>query len=288
MRDTYVGSRLSGAKRVAKSFAVYIPCILWTAFMGAILVYILGASLSTRRDVSTGTVFEFSSGLHWENYATAWKTQSLDLYFMNSLLYATTACIGALVIAAPAAYVLSRYKFFGNHLIQRALIFVMSIPSILIVLPIYGLLIQMDFRGRLPLCIVYTCIRVPYTTVFLLNFFETISKTYEEAAAIDGCSDTKVFLKIALPMVRPAMTTITLFNFLNVLNEYFIALLLITSTEATSLGVGLNSIVSAMKFTSNFPGIFAAVVIVMLPSIVIYSVTSRKIMYGGMGGGIKG
>jgi len=156
------------------------------------------------------------------------------------------------------------------------------------VLPIYGLLIQMDFRGRLPLCIVYTCIRVPYTTVFLLNFFETISKTYEEAAAIDGCSDTKVFLKIALPMVRPAMTTITLFNFLNVLNEYFIALLLITSTEATSLGVGLNSIVSAMKFTSNFPGIFAAVVIVMLPSIVIYSVTSRKIMYGGMGGGIKG
>ena len=267
---------------------VYIPLLLWTAFMAAMLIYILGASLSVPRDIFTGKVFKYATGFHWENYVTAWTTQKLYLYFLNSVIYATTACIGALLIAAPAAYVLSRCPFRGNELIKRILILVMSIPTILIVLPIYGMLVKMELKGRIPLCVVYICVRVPYTTVFLLNFFESISKTYEEAAAIDGCSDFQTFVRIALPMVRPAMTTITLFNFLNVLNEYFIALLLISSEEATSLGVGLTSIVSAMMYSSNYPAIFAAVVIVMMPSILIYCFTSRKIMYGGMGGGIKG
>ena len=266
----------------------YVPLLIWTAFMVAMLVYIVGASLSVPRDVSTGKVFEYSTGLHFENYKTAWETQSLYVYFFNSLIYAVTACCGTLLIGAPAAYILSRCQFRGSALIKRLLILVMSIPSILIVLPIYGLLVKLDIRGRIPLCIVYICIRTPYTTVFLLNFFESISKTYEEAAAIDGCNDLKIFTNIALPMVRPAMTTITLFNFLNVLNEYFIALLLTASDGATSLGVGLTSVVSALMYNSNYPAIYAAVVIVVLPSILIYCFTSRKIMYGGMGGGIKG
>lgn len=267
---------------------VYIPLLLWTAFMGAMLFYIFGASLSVPRDVFTGKVFKYETGFHFENYVTAWTTQKLYAYFINSLIYAVVACAGALLIASPAAYVLSRCKFRGNELIKRILILVMSIPTILIVLPIYGTLVKLDMKGRIPLCIVYICVRVPYTTVFLLNFFESISKTYEEAAAIDGCTDLQTFVRIALPMVRPAMTTITLFNFLNVLNEYFIALLLITDQAATSLGVGLTSIVSALMYSSNYPAIFAAVVIVMMPSILIYCFTSRKIMYGGMGGGIKG
>lgn len=266
----------------------YIPLLLWTAFMTAILVYIVGASFSVPRDIFTGQVFKFKSGFHFENYVTAWTTQKLYVYFVNSLIYAVVACAGALLIASPAAYVLSRCQFKGNNLIKRILILVMSIPAILIVLPIYGMLVKMDMRGRIPLCIVYICVRVPYTTVFLLNFFESISKTYEEAAAIDGCNDVQTFVKIALPMVRPAMTTITLFNFLNVLNEYFIALLLTASDGATSLGVGLTSVVSALMYSSNYPAIFAAVVIVVMPSILIYVFTSRKIMYGGMGGGIKG
>ena len=84
------------------------------------------------------------------------------------------------------------------------------------------------------------------------------------------------------------MTTITLFNFLSVLNEYFVALLLTASDGATSLGVGLTSVISALMYTSNYPAIFAAVVIVVMPSILIYCIASRRLMYGGMGGGIKG
>ena len=266
----------------------YVLCLFWTAFTTCILVYIVAASLSTSREIFKGEVFQFASGFHFENYVTAWKAQNLARYFLNTLIYASVTCVGALLVAAPAAYVLSRYQFVGNALIRRCLVLAMSIPSILIVLPIYGYLIRLNFRGIIPLCLVYICMRVPFSTIFLMNFFESISITYEEAAALDGCPNHKIFTKIMLPMVRPAIVTISLFNFLNILNEYFIALILVTDKEATSLGVGLSQVINAMKYTGNYPAIFAAVVIVMLPSILLFVVGSKRIMYGNMGGGIKG
>lgn len=275
---------LSGARHAPG----LIICCLWCLTTFVILAYVLGASLSTSRDIFMGTVFKYETGLHWDNYAVAWSKQKLYLYFFNSLLYATVAVAGGVGMAAPAAYVLSRYKFPGNNLIKRALITCLSIPGILIILPLYSMFIKFDIQGRLALMVVYACMRVPYSTIFLLNFFETISRTYEEAAAIDGCPSGKIFTKIMLPMVKPAISTICLFGFIGVLNEYMICLLLIPSGDAMSLGVGLSRAIKALQYVGNYPGIFAAVVIAVLPSILIYAFCSRKIVFGGMGGGIKG
>ncbi|MBP3634361.1 MAG: carbohydrate ABC transporter permease [Oscillospiraceae bacterium] len=276
--------RLSGARHAPG----LIICGLWCLMTFVILGYVLGASLSTSRDIFMGTVFKYETGLHWENYATAWSKQKLYLYFFNSLLYAAVAVVGGVSMAAPAAYVLSRYKFPGNDLIKRALITCLSIPSILIILPLYSLFIKFDIQGRIALMVVYACMRVPYSTIFLLNFFETISRTYEEAAAIDGCPSGKIFTKIMLPMVKPAISTISLFGFIGTLNEYMICLLLIPTGNAMSLGVGLARAIKALQYVGNYPAIFSAVVIAVAPSILIYAICSRKIVFGGMGGGIKG
>lgn len=276
--------RLSGARHAPG----LIICSLWCLMTFVILGYVLAASLSTSRDIFMGTVFKYETGLHWENYAVAWSKQKLYLYFFNSLLYAAVAVVGGVAMAAPAAYVLSRYKFPGNDLIKRALITCLSIPGILIILPLYSLFIKFDIQGRIALMVVYACMRVPYSTIFLLNFFETISRTYEEAAAIDGCPSGKIFTKIMLPMVKPAISTISLFGFIGVLNEYMICLLLIPTGNAMSLGVGLARAIKALQYVGNYPAIFSAVVIAVAPSILIYAVCSRKIVFGGMGGGIKG
>lgn len=276
--------RLSAARHAPG----WIICGVWCLMTFVILGYVLAASLSTSRDIFMGTVFKYETGFHWKNYAEAWSKQKLYLYFFNSLLYAAVAVVGGVSMAAPAAYVLSRYKFFGRNLIKRALILCLSIPSILMILPLYALFIKWDIQGRLALMVIYACMRVPYSTIFLLNFFETISKTYEEAAAIDGCPSGKIFTKIMLPMVKPAISTISLFGFIGILNEYMICLLLIPTGDAMSLGVGLSRAIKALQYVGNYPGIFAAVVIACAPSIIIYAVFSRKIVFGGMGGGIKG
>ena len=266
----------------------YIPVFFWTLFMGLIFVYIVAASFSTPRVIFSGTVFSFETGFHWENYKVAWDTQSIGRYFFNSMVYASIGVLGGASISAPAAYVLSRYKFFGNRLIKRLLILAMSVPSIMLILPIYGVLIKLDFRNSIALCSVYIMGRVPITTVFLLDFFESISRTYEEAAAIDGATESKIFLHIMLPMVRPALATVSLFGFLALLNEYFISLILINEKAYRTLAIGLNSVIDALKYNGNYPAIFAAILLVMLPSLIIFAVFSKKIMYGGLGGGIKG
>ena len=110
---------------------------------------------------------------------------------MNSLLYSLVTCVVVILISAPASYVLSRFTFLGNKPIKTSLVLAMSIPEVMIIMPIYSLTSQYHIRGRILLIILYIFIRVPFTTTYLLNFFSSLSRSYEEAAAIDGCTPEK-------------------------------------------------------------------------------------------------
>lgn len=253
-----------------------------------VLFWILGASLSTSREIFSGDVLKFQTGLHFENYVTAWQVQNVSVFFGNSLLYSVISCVGVLAIAAPAAYVLSRWQFKGSTALRIGLVIAMSVPVIMIIMPIYSLATQWGIKGRLLLVILYILIRVPYTTIYLLDFFSTLSRTYEEAAYLDGCSGPNTFLKIMLPLVQPAVITVTIFNFMSVWNEFFMALIFTTSESTYPVGVGLLNIINSMKYTGNYGGMFAAVIIVFLPTFLLYIFMSEKIIAGVTGGGVKG
>ncbi|WP_282924170.1 carbohydrate ABC transporter permease [Mediterraneibacter massiliensis] len=275
-------------KRELSLLPGYLIVTVWIVFTAAFLIWILGASLSTSAEIFTGSIFKFETGFHWENYKSAWETQNVSVFFLNSLLYAAVACVFVILISAPAAYVLSRYEFVGNKVIKSGLIIAMSIPVIMIIMPLFALATQWQIKGRLLLMLLYIFLNVPFTTTYLLNFFATLSKTYEEAAAIDGCAPVKTFWVIMLPLVQPAIITVTIFNFLSVWNEFFIALIFASTDKMKSVGVGLLQIVNSMKYTGNYGGLFAAVVIVFLPTFILYILLSEKIISGVTGGGVKG
>ena len=266
----------------------YIVVGAWVAFTAVILFWILAASLSTSRDIFTGKVLEFSTGFHWENYANAWKDQNVSVFFANSLLYSTVSCAGVLIIAAPAAYVLSRWNFRGSKTIRIGLVIAMSVPTIMIIMPLYSLAVQWGIKGRVLLMALYIMLRVPYTAIYLLDFFSTLSRGYEEAAALDGCSPARTFWVIMLPLIQPAVVTVTIFNFLSVWNEFFMALIFTPSGDATPVGVGLLQIVNSMQYSHDYGGMFAAVIIVFLPTFLLYIFLSEKIIAGVTGGGMKG
>ena len=275
-------------KKEAKLLPGYLIVCAWVAFTAVILFWILAASLSTSREIFTGAVLEFKTGLHWENYVAAWNNQNVSVFFGNSLLYATVSAVGVLVISAPAAYVLSRWQFVGSKALRVALVIAMSVPSIMIIMPLYSLAVQWGIKGRILLIALYIMLQVPYTTIYMLDFFATLSKSYEEAAYLDGCSATGTFWKIMLPLVQPAVITVTIFNFLSVWNEFFMALIFTSSETMTPVGVGLLQIVNAMKYSGNYGGMFAAVIIVFLPTFLLYIFMSEKIISGVTGGGVKG
>ena len=287
-KEYKVAEPINWAKE-AKLLPGYIILMLWVIFTIVLLVWILAASLSTSRDIYSGNVFGFSTGLHFENYATAWKTQNVSLFFMNSVLYAGVALVGIQLISAPAAYVLSRFDFKGNKLFKNCFVLAMSIPSIMIVLPLFSLATQWHLTGtRTLLIVLYICLNIPFTTTFLLNFFGSLSRTYEEAAAIDGCSPMRTFWVIMLPLAQPGLVTVGIFNFLAVWNEYFLAMIFASSDRLKNVGMGLFTMVQAMTSTGNMGGLFAAVIIVFLPTFIIYLFLSEKIIAGITAGGVKG
>ena len=287
-KDKVVYKEKVNWKREASLLPGYLIVLIWIVFTAAFLLWILAASLSTSREIFTGSVFKFESGFHFDNYIRAWSSSNVSVFFMNSLLYSIVTCVVVILISAPASYVLSRFTFLGNKPIKTSLVLAMSIPEVMIIMPIYSLTSQYHIRGRILLIILYIFIRVPFTTTYLLNFFSSLSRSYEEAAAIDGCTPAKTFWQIMLPLVQPALVTVTIFNFLSVWNEFFMALIFATSTEMTPVGVGLLQIVNGMKYTSDYGGLFAAVIIVFLPTFLLYIFLSEKIIAGVTGGGVKG
>lgn len=267
----------------------YLLLGIWILFTFVMIGWIFAASLSTSKEIYAGEVLKFASGLHFENYATAWATQNVSVFFGNSLLYATSALIGIQLICAPAAYVLSRFSFMGNRVIRNCFIVGMSIPSIMIILPLYSLATQWGLAGtRTLLIILYICLNVPFTVTFLLNFFGTLSRTYEEAAAIDGSSPINTFWVIMLPLAQPGLVTVGIFNFLAVWNEYFMAMIFAGSDRLKNVGIGLFNMVSALKSVGNLGALFAAVIIVFMPTFILYVTMSEKIIAGVTAGGVKG
>ncbi len=284
-------------KKEAKLLPGYVVIILWVIFTFVLLGWVLAASFSTTQDIFAGNAVSsffknFPGGLHIENYVKAWTTSNVSEFFMNSLEYSIISCVALILICAPAAYVLARFTFIGNKLIQTSFVSAMGLPVIMIILPLFGLIsasgmLSDVISNKVILVLLYIGINIPYTTVFLLTFFANISRTYEEAAAIDGCPPMKTFWKIMFPMAQSGLVTVSIFNFINIWNEYFISLLIASRNETKPVAVGLYGMINSMKYTGDWAGMFAAVVIVFLPTFILYLFLSEKII-GGVTGGIKG
>ena len=262
---------------------------LWCLFTIGMLAWIVAASLSTSPEIMRGETLKFATGFHFENYAKAWTANNISVFFMNSLLYAFCTMVGSLAISAPAAYVLGRYVFVGNKLVRNGFITAMSLPQIMIILPLFSLATRANLTGsKFVLIVIYIGMQIPYTTTFLISFFAWLSSVYEEAAAIDGCPPMKTFWRIMLPLAQPGIVTVGIFNFMNIWNEYFLSLIFASSEKNMSVGPGLKSVLTAMQYTGDWGGLFAAVVIVFLPTLILFLCLSKTIISGITAGGVKG
>lgn len=267
----------------------HIAVGIWVLFTLLMLFWIVAASLSTSPEIMSGQVLKFKSGLHFDNYARAWGANNISTYFLNSLFYGVVSMVLSVLISAPAAYVLARRVFKGRHIINSSLVAAMSVPQIMIVMPLFSAAVRSGLSSsKIVLLILYTGMSLPYTTTFLTAFFTNQSVVYEEAAAIDGSTPMNTFWKIMFPLAQPAIVTVGIFNFMNVWNEYFLSMIFASSQKNMTVGPGLKSVLTAMQYTGDWGGLFAAVVIVFMPTLLIFCLLSRTIINGITDGGIKG
>ena len=158
----------------------YLILTIWVVFTLALIGWILAASFATTKEIFKGTSLQFPSGLHFENYVKAWNSQNVSVFFTNSLFYSIISATILIFVSAPAAYALSRFKFFLNKPIQSSFVAAMGVPMVMIILPLFGVVSQMqllkqDWTVRILMRFLYVLINIPYTTIFVVTFFSNLS-----------------------------------------------------------------------------------------------------------------
>ena len=273
--------------RELKRFHVYALPVLWSLFTVFCVIWIILTSFKTNRELFSN-VWALPTGIQYENYVKAWTIAKLGIQFRNSVIIVSASVILLLVLSAPAAYVLSRMRFRGSGLLTVIFVAGAGIPLPLLFIPLFGLTAKLHINNTLPgLIIIYITVSVPFTMYLLTGFFRSLPTELEEAARLDGCSEFNVFWRVMLPLASPGLITATIFNFIALWNEYMLAMVFLNDPKKMPISRGLYGIAESMQYTGDWVGLFAGVVIVMVPTIIIYVLLSERLIEGVTMGALK-
>lgn len=300
--------------------AVYIVMTLWLAAVTLPMGWVLLNSVRSSQEI-----FENPFGAPWlitgspyadiegqptplesaqSNFQNAWVKSKFSSFFFNSVLVTTLSLAGVLALGSMAAYVLARFTFRGNRLILMYFIGGMMIPAQLILVPLFfqfsslsaaltklttpfGYEIQLH-DSLTGLILIYIAFSLPFTILVLTGFFRSLPSALRESAILDGCSEFAVFWHIMLPLARPGLITAAIFNFIGIWNEYLFALVFVNSPENKTLPLGLASVSIQAQYKTDFGLMFAALVIIMLPTLLVYILLQRQLTQGITVGALKG
>jgi N-acetylglucosamine transport system permease protein len=227
--------------------------------------------------------------LMWENFVRAWSKASIGLYLLNTLIVLIPAIFFTLLFSAMAAYVLARFEFPGNRFIFFSFLGGMLFPIFLALVPLFFLLNTLKILDtQFGLILVYIAYSLPFTVFFLTGFFKTLPTELLEAATIDGANNFQLFFLVAIPLAQNGLVSMGIFNFLGMWNQYILPLVLLTSNEKYVLSQGLAFLQHQQRYQSDWSGLFAAVVIVMLPTLIVYIIFQNQIQRGLTVGALKG
>ena len=273
-------------KKSAVSFFVHLFLIVVSASCLFPLWWAFASSLKTQQTVFTDLRL-FPVDPHWENYYYAWTKADFSLYFLNSLFYTVTVVIGVVLIASMAAYAFSRLQFWGKNVLFLVLISTMMIPIPGSFIALYVLLNKLHLVDtRLGYILPQINGGLALGIFLLKTFFDDLPKEIEDSAAIDGCGRFRTYWHIALPLARPAIAVLAIFNILAVWNEYLLAMLVLSSKELMPLQRGL--MVFQGAHITQYPLLMAGIVITVLPVLAVYLLLQKHIIKGITAGAVKG
>jgi len=274
------------SKKIAVNLLIHLFLIAVTITCLFPLFWMVSSSLKTQE-----TIFKDMSLIphqfHFENYILAWKEGGFGRYFLNSILYTTSVVIGIIIIASLAAYAFSRFKFPGRNLLFFMFMAAMMVPIPGSFVPLYVLLSRLHLRNT-ALGYILCMINVGLSTsIFLLKtFFDKLPRELEDAARMDGCSKLGIWWYVALPLAKPVLAVVVIFNALNVWNEYVLALIIFDNKNLMPLQRAL--MMFRGEFLTDYPLLMAGLTITALPIIIVYLLMQKYIVKGVTSGALFG
>lgn len=255
----------------------HIALIAWVVVICAPLLWVLMSSFKTTAQIFQSP-FMLPTSFNFDNYVSAWTTASIGSYFFNTVIVVGFSLVIVMLLGAMCAYFLARYEFKGSKVIYYLMLAGLTFPIFLAVVPLFQTLRGFGLLNTFPgLIITYVAFALPFTVFFLYAFFRTLPQEVAEAAAIDGAGPWRIFFTIMLPMAKPGMASVAIFNFLGLWNQFLLPIALNTNTANYVLSQGMASFASQAGYAVNFGALFAAVVITVLPVLVTYIIFQRQL-----------
>jgi N-acetylglucosamine transport system permease protein len=267
---------------------IYLFLGAWLVVVIFPMIWVVITSFKTDQEIFFSP-WSLPAKLMFENFVRALTKANIGLYLLNSLIVILPAIFFTLLFSAMAGYVLARYDFPGNRIIFYAFMGGMLFPIMLALVPLFFLLQSLKILDtHFGLIIVYVAYSLPFTVFFMTGFFKTIPSELIEAAIIDGANNFQLFFQIVIPLARNGLVSMGIFNFLGQWNQYILPLVLLTSNEKYVLSQGLAFLQHQQRYQSDWSGLFAAIVIVMLPTLIVYVIFQNQIQRGLTVGALKG
>ncbi|MFG1696559.1 carbohydrate ABC transporter permease [Nonomuraea sp. NPDC049309] len=274
----------------------HLALLIWTLLVIIPILWTFLASVKSEDEIF-GDAWSLPATLRWDNFARAWEQAHIGQYMLNSVIVVSFSTFGTMLVGSMAAYVLARYPFRGNRAIYLLFVSGLAFPVYLALTPLFFVVQNM---GNIPVIgpfiglnthagvvLVYIAYSLPFTVFFLSAFFRTLPTAVGEAAMVDGASHTRVFFQIMLPMARPGIISITIFNVLGQWNQYQLPLILLQERDKWVLTMGIADISTAAGYDQDWSALFAALTLAILPMLIVYTVFQRQIQSGLTTGALK-
>ena len=254
--------------------------VVWAILVVLPLLWAVLTAFKSDQEIFTNP-WSLPSEWRFENFARAWTVGNIGTYFINSLIVVVCATVLVMLLGAMTAYVIARYTFPGRDALYYAFVAGMAFPIFLALVPLFFVVKNLGMLGTYPgLILVYTAYALPFTVFFLVGFFRTLPGSLIEAALLDGCSHAGVFFRIMLPLAKPGIISVGIFNFLGLWNQYMLPLVLMPDTKRYVLSQGLAVLAANQGYRSDWSALFAGLVIAILPVLAVYVVFQRRIQEG--------
>jgi N-acetylglucosamine transport system permease protein len=262
--------------------------LLWTLMVVFPFLWMILTAFKSDSEIIFSP-WKFPDTLQWDNFSRAWTNANIGRYFLNTIIVLSGSLTGTLLIASMAAYVLTRFEFFGRQFLFYLFLAGMMFPVFLALVPLSFLVNDLHMKGTYQgLILVYIAYSLPFTIFFMTGFFKTLPSEVAEAAVIDGAGQYQVFFQIMLPMAKPGLIAMGIFNFLGQWNQFLLPLVLMTDEKKYVLSQGLQNLAIQQGYANDYGALFAALVITMVPTLVVYILFQRRLESGLTAGALKG
>jgi len=269
-----------------KNTLIHVFLIIVAASCLFPLLWMVGSALKTQQTVFSDMSIIPSHPV-WINFYHAWTKGGFGMYFLNSVFYTVTVVSGIVIVSSLAAFAFSRLSFPGKNVIFYMFLAAMMIPLPGSFVPLYILMTKLHIvNTRIGYILCMINVGLSFSIYLLKTFFDKMPSALEDAARIDGCSKIGIWWNVALPLARPAIAVIVIFNSLTVWNEYILATLIFSSKSLMPLQRGL--MMFQGTHITEYPLLMAGITISVLPIILVYLVMQKHIIKGLTAGAIVG